>query len=74
MVIVKYWKYSAPSSLLVPSSLRMTKFNALVNRLPTAIYIMKNAMTNDFMVFGAWMYKNSRQVIDSITAADVGTR
>ena len=54
--------------------MRMTKFNALVNRLPTAIYIMKNAMTNDFMVFGAWMYKNSRQVIDSITAADVGTR
>ena len=31
------------------------KLTALVNRLPSEIDSMKNAITNDFMVFGAWV-------------------
>ena len=65
-VVAKKKKNDAPSSMLVIKLLTV-----IVNVFPIAIDSINNPITRDFMVLGAWVYENSRHVIDTSTSAAV---
>src|SRR5436853_165364 len=49
----------------------MNVFTVAVKASPKETDARKRAMTNDFIRFGAWVYENSRQVIDTMISAAV---
>ena len=66
IILAKKKKNEAPSSTLVIKLLTV-----IVNVFPIAIDSIKNPITSDFIVLGAWVYENSRHVIDISTSAAV---